>query len=146
MARLPIPGQDNGIWGDVLNEFLAVTHQANGSLKSGVISDSHLSGNLPQSRISGLETALASKAAASSTYTKTEVDTALSAKADTASLAAVATTGNYNELINKPTMTSLGGDDRYYTKSQTAPVLVLDDGASVPVGTPEGTVVFFRSP
>ena len=35
-------------------------------------------------------------------YNKTAVDTALSAKADTSSLATVATSGDYNDLINKP--------------------------------------------
>ncbi len=35
MARLPTPGSDDGIWGDVLNSFLAVEHNANGSLKRG---------------------------------------------------------------------------------------------------------------
>jgi len=34
MAHLPTPGQDNGVWGDLLNEFLLVEHAANGSLKT----------------------------------------------------------------------------------------------------------------
>jgi hypothetical protein len=33
MSRLPAPGSDNGIWGDVLNDFLLVEHNSNGSLK-----------------------------------------------------------------------------------------------------------------
>ncbi len=33
MSRLPNPGSDNGIWGDVLNDFLLVEHNSNGSLK-----------------------------------------------------------------------------------------------------------------
>ena len=37
-------------------------------------------------------------------YTKTEVDTALSAKANSSSLATVATTGSYNDLTDKPTI------------------------------------------
>ncbi|MBP7807392.1 hypothetical protein KA047_02755 [Candidatus Saccharibacteria bacterium] len=35
MARLPVPGSDDGTWGDVLNEYLAVEHNADGSLKPG---------------------------------------------------------------------------------------------------------------
>jgi hypothetical protein len=34
MARLPIPGQDDGTWGDLLNEFLGVEHNPDGTLKS----------------------------------------------------------------------------------------------------------------
>lgn len=33
MSRLPSPGSDNGIWGDVLNDFLLVEHNSDGSLK-----------------------------------------------------------------------------------------------------------------
>jgi hypothetical protein len=29
-ARLPTPGGDSGTWGDVLNEYLAVGHDASG--------------------------------------------------------------------------------------------------------------------
>lgn len=34
MARLPIPGNDSGTWGTVLNEFLEVEHNSNGTLKA----------------------------------------------------------------------------------------------------------------
>jgi hypothetical protein len=32
MANLPTPGGDSGSWGDILNEFLQVAHNADGSL------------------------------------------------------------------------------------------------------------------
>lgn len=38
MARLPIPGSDNGSWGNVLNEFLEVSHDSDGSLKGSELS------------------------------------------------------------------------------------------------------------
>lgn len=34
MARLPIPGADEGTWGNLLNEFLEVEHNGDGTLKS----------------------------------------------------------------------------------------------------------------
>lgn len=34
MARLPVPGQDSGTWGDLLNEFLRVEYNEDGTLKS----------------------------------------------------------------------------------------------------------------
>jgi hypothetical protein len=37
MSRLPTPGSDNGSWGTVLNDFLGVSHNADGSLKSSQI-------------------------------------------------------------------------------------------------------------
>ncbi|MEX0934655.1 MAG: phage tail protein [Candidatus Saccharimonadales bacterium] len=34
MTRLPIPGEDTGTWGDILNEFLEVSHHPDGSLRN----------------------------------------------------------------------------------------------------------------
>lgn len=34
MTRLPNPGSDNGVWGDILNAFLGVEHNADGTLKA----------------------------------------------------------------------------------------------------------------
>ena len=34
MARLPVPGSDNGTWGDILNAYLSVEHNADGTLKT----------------------------------------------------------------------------------------------------------------
>lgn len=42
MARLPSPGADAGIWGDVLNDFLLVSHTSSGGIKSGAIDSSSL--------------------------------------------------------------------------------------------------------
>lgn len=33
MSRLPIPGSDDGSWGTILNDYLAVEHNADGTLK-----------------------------------------------------------------------------------------------------------------
>lgn len=51
-----------------------------------------------------VDSALALKADKSDTYTKTQVDNALAVKANTADLATVATTGDYDDLINKPSI------------------------------------------
>ena len=47
-------------------------------------------------------TAIAAKAPQATTYTKTEVDNLVSPKANLADLAKVATSGSYNDLLNKP--------------------------------------------
>ena len=33
MARLPVPGSDDGTWGDILNEYLLVEHNSDGTQK-----------------------------------------------------------------------------------------------------------------
>ncbi|HEY8998952.1 MAG TPA: glycosyl hydrolase family 28-related protein [Candidatus Saccharimonadales bacterium] len=62
MTRLPIPGSDTGDWGGILNSFLDVAHNPDGSLQLSAISDaggyvkpssgipaSDLAGNIPES-------------------------------------------------------------------------------------------------
>jgi hypothetical protein len=40
MARLPIPGSDNGSWGTLLNDFLSQIHNTDGTLKPDIITAS----------------------------------------------------------------------------------------------------------
>ncbi len=35
--RLPIPGDDSGTWGEILNEFLLVSHNGDGSIRAGAV-------------------------------------------------------------------------------------------------------------
>lgn len=37
MARLPVPGADTNVWGEVLNEFLRQAHNDDGTLKDGSV-------------------------------------------------------------------------------------------------------------
>lgn len=38
MARLPIPGADSETWGEILNEYLTVSHNADGTLQASAVS------------------------------------------------------------------------------------------------------------
>ncbi len=42
MSRLPTPGSDNGTWGTILNDFLGVSHAADGTLSSNVVSNANI--------------------------------------------------------------------------------------------------------
>ncbi len=42
MARLPIPGQDDGTWGDVLNDYLQASLQPDGTLKPNIVTTANL--------------------------------------------------------------------------------------------------------
>lgn len=42
MARLPIPGSDEGEWGAILNEFLSQVHTTSGALKDDSITEASL--------------------------------------------------------------------------------------------------------
>jgi len=39
MARLPVPGADENQWGEVLNDYLLTSHNADGSLKNTAVPD-----------------------------------------------------------------------------------------------------------
>jgi hypothetical protein len=43
MSRLPVVGGDLDVWGTVLNDFLSVSHAADGTIKTGLISVAMLS-------------------------------------------------------------------------------------------------------
>lgn len=58
MSRLPIPGSDDGTWGDILNDFLNQEHNPDGTQK-----------DIPQSKITNLVTDLAGKVASSTLTT-----------------------------------------------------------------------------
>lgn len=48
MARLPIPGADNETWGDILNDYLSVAHNSDGTLQSSAVSSA---GAVPASTV-----------------------------------------------------------------------------------------------
>lgn len=92
MSRLPKPGLDSGTWGDILNDYLSVVHSPDGTLKSSVVNETSLTAGL-QTKIND---AYGTVAAVSG------VQSSLTTKADSSSLATVATTGSYTDLTNKP--------------------------------------------
>jgi hypothetical protein len=54
MARLPVPGSDGGTWGELLNEFLDVEHNTDGTLKRGAdITNALNTANSAQTAVTG---------------------------------------------------------------------------------------------
>ena len=49
MARLPVPGSDDNIWGDILNTYLSQSHNGDGSLKAGIVGNDQLDSSTQQS-------------------------------------------------------------------------------------------------
>lgn len=60
MARLPQPGSDENTWGDLLNEFLAVAHNTDGTIKASAIAakadDTAVVHNTGNETIAGVKT------------------------------------------------------------------------------------------
>lgn len=45
MARLPQPGADDGLWGEILNDYLVVSHNSDGTVKNDAITSSAIQDN-----------------------------------------------------------------------------------------------------
>lgn len=59
MPRLPIPGSDEGTWGDILNDYLRAAHNTDGSLKNNTVSAAKIQdASITETK---LDTALAAK-------------------------------------------------------------------------------------
>lgn len=66
MSRLPIPGSDNDVWGNILNDFLSIEHNADGTLKKGPqIDQASAAAAAAQSAANAAQSAVASKLDAS---------------------------------------------------------------------------------
>src|SRR5215213_201558 len=95
MTRLPQPGNDSGIWGDVLNDFLGVAHNSDGTLKdtgslAAKADDSAVVHNTGVESIAGTKTFASSPVVPTPTLgghatTKTYVDATVTAGAPDAS-------------------------------------------------------------
>jgi hypothetical protein len=96
MSRLPTPGQDNGSWGDILNDYLSQAHSADGSLKAGVVGASQVQdGVLPKTKLDASTQASLGKADASvqSVVGRTGTVTGTQIAADSALTGAFAPSG-----------------------------------------------------
>jgi len=45
VSRLPIPGQDDGTWGNILNDYLSVVHNGDGTLRNSSVATAQLQNN-----------------------------------------------------------------------------------------------------
>jgi len=95
-TRLPIPGSDDGTWGDILNQFLSIEHNSDGTLKStgslaakaddaGVV---HKAGSetITGAKTFSLAPTTPTPANGTDAANKSYVDSAAAAKADKATL------------------------------------------------------------
>lgn len=108
MARLPIPGDDEGTWGDILNEFLATSLNNDGTIKSSAIN-----GALDQdlTDIAALtpsnDDLLQRKAGAWTNRTPAQVKTDLAITKTDVGLANVDNTSDANKPVSTPQQTAL---------------------------------------
>lgn len=98
MSRLPTPGGDDGTWGIVLNDFLAVSHASDGTLNSGIVANATIADG----------TIALGKLAASVQASLGRADSALqSVTATSVGLGNVNNTSDANKPVSTATQTAL---------------------------------------
>jgi len=149
MSRLPNPGSDDGQWGDILNTFLEVAHNTDGTLKDGIVSSSKLD-SATQTSLAGAANAVQSvnsHTGASVTVTASDVglgnvdNTSDATKnAATATLTNKTISGASNTLSNIPesavtnltsdlaakTSTVNGGGETYFDAGSSGTAITLN--------------------
>lgn len=101
MSRLPTPGGDSDNWGSILNDFLNQVHTDTGALRPGVVTEANLDTNT-QAKLNIPDGYITNDKLSNS------LQTTINNKADATSLAAVATSGDYGDLLNTPTIEQSG--------------------------------------
>jgi hypothetical protein len=131
MARLPQPGADNGTWGDILNDFLLQAHTTGGVLKPGSVSQSQLDSSVQAKLDAG---GVSSVNGQTGVVTVTQADVGLSN---------VDNTSDTDKPVSTAMQTAL--DDKANASMVGAKVLLIDNAAALPAGTPAGVVVVVKS-
>lgn len=131
--RLPIPGQDDNTWGDILNDFLLHSHNSDGTIKASAVtnaggsSDSAVVHNSGAEMVAGTKTFSASPVVptpslGSHATNKTYVDGLVSAGAPDASSGTkgiLQLTGDLGGTAVSPTVPGLAGKEPTLTAGNT---------------------------
>ena len=102
MARLPIPGSDENVWGDILNEFLRVSHEEDGTLKLVPVDRGGTGGTDTASARYNLGLDQVDNTSDMDKPISAAVQAALDSKPGYDNLSSVATSGNYHDLREIP--------------------------------------------
>lgn len=147
MARKPVPGHDVNVWGNILNEFLDVAHNEDGTIRAGVVGSDNLTPGLRSQIATGgsaptnlasqpapghititSSTGAAATIAPASTTNAGVLSASDKAKLDsvnpasyvrTADLHEVATSGDYSDLSNTPSLHDVATTGNYNDLNNT---------------------------
>jgi hypothetical protein len=155
MTRLPVPGSDDGTWGQVLNDYLELEHNPDGTHRVAVNPDAtttskgkvQLAGDLGGTADAPTVPGLAGKeptvaAGTSAQYYRGDKSWQTLDKS-AVGLANVDNTSDASKPISTATQTAL--DAKADANSVSAKVLLIDTAGDLPPGTPAGVVVVVKS-
>lgn len=133
MTRLPVPGSDQGTWGNILNDYLSVSHQTDGTLKPGAVTaagaatDSAVVHNTGNESVGGTKTFVVSPVVPTPTLgsqaaNRTYVDNTVSAGAPDASTTTKGLVQLAGDLSGTATSPTVAADAIGTTKLQDGSV------------------------
>lgn len=125
MARLPVLGSDDGVWGQVLNDFLGVSHNSDGTLLPSAVTNAGAAADSAVVHNSGSETVAGTKTFSSSPVVP--VPTLGSQAANKTYVDSVASAGAPDATTATKGIVQLAGDLGGTGTVATAPV--ISDGA-----------------
>ncbi|HSD56410.1 MAG TPA: hypothetical protein VLA92_04635 [Candidatus Saccharimonadales bacterium] len=147
MARLPILGGDDGSWGQVLNDFLTVSHASDGTLKTSAVTDAGAALDAAVVHNTGAETIAGTKTFSASPVVpspslgsqaanKTYVDSVVVATPDatTTTKGVVQLAGDLSGTASAPTVPGLaskvsvsdGGGETYFDAGNSGTAITLN--------------------
>ena len=121
MARLPIPGADDNSWGQVLNDFLDVSHASDGTLKSSAVTNAGAAADSAVVHNTGAETVAGTKTFSASPVVPTP--TLGSQAANKTYVDSVASSGAPDATTSSKGIVQLAGDLGGAGTTATAPVI-----------------------
>ena len=126
MARLPVPGGDEGSWGDVLNLYLLQAHNSDGTLRADAVSSTNIS--------DGSVTDV--KVAAGAGIAKSKLAPLAIVDADVSAISESKVTNLTSDLAAKEPTVTAGTTAQYYRGDKTWQTL---DKSSVGLGNVDNT-------
>jgi hypothetical protein len=115
MARLPQPGGDDNVWGDLLNGFLLISHNSDGTVRAEVIDASALQNDI----------IVNAHISASAAITKSKLASLNIVDADVSALSEGKITNLTTDLAARAT-TADGGGETYYDAGNSGTSATID--------------------
>lgn len=136
MARLPISGSDDGTWGDILNDYLQVSHASDGTLKSSAVTNAGAASDSSVVHNTGAETVAGTKTFSSSPVVPTP--TLGSQAANKTYVDSVAGSGAPDATTTTKGVVQLAGDLAGTATSPTVPGLAAKANTATTISAGTG--------
>jgi hypothetical protein len=121
MARLPVLGSDDGVWGQLLNDFLSTSHASDGTLKASAVTDAGAASDAAVVHNTGTETVAGTKTFSASPAVPTP--TLASQAANKSYVDSVASSGAPDATTSTNGLVRLAGDLGGSGSTAAAPVI-----------------------